>query len=430
MPNPKVVKMKTQNLALFGGLALLFAGSAVLHAQTEVTLYSFTGGSDGYAPMGQLILDSSGNLYGTDFFGSAINDDCPSGCGVVFRLTKSGSSWTYETLHTFVGNTTDVGHPSGALAFDSSGNLYGTGQTGASSDTCYQGSSCGGVFKLTASDGWAESLAYSFTASTGVTPSGLTAYKGNLYGVTIYGPKSTGAGSVYELTEKKGKWTHSTIYDLIGSTDGYEPIGFVTFDEGNIYGATPYGGTTESGSIYEISDATKKWVFTTIYSAPDTPGGAFPSALITDSKGNLYGSFDGGGSSACEFGCGSVFELEKTSTGWNLITLYEFSSVTDGEGPGALVFDSSGNLYGTTFLGGTGSCTFYQYSGCGTVFKLTKKRSSWTKSTVYDFTGGSDGQFPNGNSLAIDSSGNLYGLTIGGSSYGTSGYGSVFKIEP
>ena len=154
------------------------------------------------------------------------------------------------------------------------------------------------------------------------------------------------------------------------------------------------------------------------------------STLIVDKNGNLYGSSSGGGSSNCQGGCGTVFKLQHTPTGWRQTTLYEFTDVTDGFAPGALVFDAEGNLYGTTMLGGTGTCEFFQYPGCGTVFKLVPAKGSWQKTTLYNFVGGTDGEFPNGNALVMDSSGNLYGATLGGATYGSSGYGTIYEIQP
>jgi uncharacterized repeat protein (TIGR03803 family) len=221
-----------------------------------------------------------------------------------------------------------------------------------------------------------------------------------------------------------GHWNHTIIHSFTGGNDGYEPYADPVFDQqGHLYGSTPYGGTNQGGDIYELSNSTSGWTLSVIDNAPSA------STMIVDKNGNLYGSLAQGGSANCTFGCGSVIELQNTGTGWKQTTLYEFMGGTDGEGPSALVFDASGNLYGTTF-GGTGTCMYYQYSGCGTVFKLTPGSSGWQKTTLYNFTGGSDGEFPNGNALVIDSSGNLYGATFGGAASGGSGYGTIYEIQP
>lgn len=417
--------------ALVAAFALLINLSVVAQAQTETTLYSFTGGADGYNQFGGLVLDNSGNLYGTNFYGGTINSSCPSGCGTVFQLKESSGAWTFKTLHSFAGGSTDVGHPYDHVTFDSSGkNLYGTGGTGGGPGNCYQQETCGGVFELNRSKGWKESLIFSFGPKTGLTPySGLTLYNGAFYGTTWFGPGSStqvGNGTIYELASgTNGTWKHTLLYSFTAGNDGYEPYADPVLDtKGNLYGSTPYGGTNQAGDIFELSHGSKGWTLNVIDNAP------WPSTMIFDKNGNLYGSLEQGGSSNCEFGCGSVIELQNTGTGWKQVTLYEFTDVTDGEEPGALVFDANGNLYGTTFLGGTGSCTFFQYSGCGTVFKLTPGSAGWTKTTLYNFTGGSDGEFPNGNALVINSSGNLFGATVGGASYGSSGHGTIYEIQP
>jgi uncharacterized protein YceK len=406
-------------LVLVVGLAVTFATTA--QAQTETTLYSFTGASDGYAPFGGLLLNSSGNLYGTTFFGGTVSGAC-NGCGTVFQLTRNAGTWTFDTLHSFAGSPTDIDHPSGQMVFDRAGNIYGTAEEGGGSNNC-----CGGIFELSHSQSWAESLISIFHRNNGQSPVGLTYHERSLYGTTTFGRATqgnqTGFGTVYQLSQKDGVWERSIIYAFTGESDGYEPNGWLAFDQqGNLYGSTPYGGNG-SGDVYELGPTASEWDLNVI---ADVSSGS----MIFDQSGNLYGSLPGGGSSNCLGGCGSIVELQNTGTGWNVITLYEFADVTDGEEPGSLVFDANGNLYGTTFLGGTGTCQFFQFSGCGTVFKLTPGSSGWQKTTLYNFMGGSDGEFPNGAPLVMDSSGNLYGGTVGGITYGTAGYGTIYEIQP
>jgi hypothetical protein len=187
-------------------------------------LKRITLGADGYLPFGGLKFDSSGNLYGTNFFGATLNGSCPAGCGTVFQLTPSGPSWTFKTLHSFSGGPSDVGHSYAHVTFDSAGNLYGTGSNGGANSNCYTGT-CGGVFKLTKSSAWAESVVYSFAKNTGLVPyTGLTLYKGNFYGATQFGPSTkatAGHGEIYKLrSEKGGKWSHSMLYEFTGASDG------------------------------------------------------------------------------------------------------------------------------------------------------------------------------------------------------------------
>jgi hypothetical protein len=154
--------------------------------------------------------------------------------------------------------------------------------------------------------------------------------------------------------------------------------------------------------------------------------GAFPSSsLVRDASGNLYGTASAGGiTGACvgngSRGCGVVFELASSNGRWRESVLYAFQGGTDGWNPsGNLLFDATGNIYGTTLYGGTGtSCN----SGCGTVFELSPNQDgSWTETVLHSFQSGSDGAFPAG--LTADASGNLYGVT-------TSGGGTVYELTP
>lgn len=427
-----------RNRGLFlAGIALTITLSVPTHAQTaqEITLYTFTGGSDGYYQLAGVVFDSTGNLYGTNYFGGTLNDSCRIGCGTVFQLTPSGTGqWTFNTLHSFAGSPHDVGHSQAHVTFDSKGDLYGTAG--------YGGGGYGGVFKLSALSSWAESAAFNFTAGSGDTPAaGLTLYQGSLYGSTQFGPETNanvGNGTVFKLAPKGSRqWKHNLLHVFHAGNDGYEPQADLVFDQhGHAYGSTPYGGANQSGDIFELKiDFQGKWKEDRIYTFPFFALGVsfYPSTLIVDSAGNLYGTTGAGGTGCAPYGCGTVFELQKTAAGWQVTTLYEFLGGMDGTSPGAgLVFDAQGNLYGTTFLGGTGTCDYPQYTGCGTVFKLTPTNGTWQKVTVYNFTGGADGEFPSNGSLVLDASGNLYGTTIGGEGLDTSttGFGTVYKLQP
>jgi hypothetical protein len=151
--------------------------------------------------------------------------------------------------------------------------------------------------------------------------------------------------------------------------------------------------------------------------------GAAPNAMILGPKGNLYGTAQGGGDSTCVYyysGCGVVFEMTRSSKGeWQEVVLYSFQGGPDGGLPvGNLASDASGNLYGTTTFGGTGSCQL----GCGTVFELSPSQNSWTETVLYSFQNGSDGAYPNG--LTFDASGNLFGVNR------VSGEDAIFEISP
>jgi uncharacterized repeat protein (TIGR03803 family) len=199
---------------------------------------------------------------------------------------------------------------------------------------------------------------------------------------------------------------------------GYQnnPYGGLVARGGNLYGTTYQGGVYGSGNAYELKQQNHQWSQEVLYSFMGGGDGAGPQAsMIFDSKGNLYGTTLEGGGAVCGAGytCGTVFELQPNPTGnWTEIILHVFTGGLDGGFPsGPLVFDNAGNLYGTTQYGGNGNCNQDDFSGCGTVFELTpNSEGSWTESVLYNFQGGTDGYIPQGG-VVFDTSGNLYGVT-------------------
>ena len=240
--------------------------------------------------------------------------------------------------------------------------------------------------------------------------------------------------------------------------DGAHPVSDVAFDNaGNLYGTTPGGGNGYGcgedgcGSVFELSpkgDGT--WKETIIYSfcantgGPICTDGAFPDAGLTlDAVGNLYGATSEGGQNCPTAGCGLVFELSPPSAGktWTETVLHNFCSEVaasvqclDGEAPwGQLVFDSAGNLYGTTTSGGSGHPT--DGIGGGTVFELSPGASGWTETVLYNFcTLGQGNSCPDGigpfAGVTFDTLGNLYGTTVGGGSSNNAGDGTVYELSP
>ncbi len=209
-------------------------------AWTETILYAFQGQADGGAPYSGLIMDNAGNLYGTASAAGANRQ------GVVFELKQSGGSWTEQVLYTFQG-ANDGGQPVAGLIFDNAGNLYGA--------TASWGSGGGGtVFKLAPSGGsWSYSVLASFTGSDGPVASVTMDSRGNLYGTTFM-DDSYGYGSVFKLTPSGGGWTYTDLHDFTGGTDGGYPGGGVVLDSGgNLYGTAVTGGTGGFGVLYEIT---------------------------------------------------------------------------------------------------------------------------------------------------------------------------------
>jgi uncharacterized repeat protein (TIGR03803 family) len=294
---------------------------------------------------------------------------------------------------------------------------------------------------LTASVGWGQTL---HTLATLNSPNPLSPYtglaidsNGNLYG-SAYNPGQDN-GSMFELVNSGGTYTVKTIYQwLSGIGTGYPMQGLggtpIRDANGFLYGTLPmYGPMANSaGTIFRLSP---NGVMTVLYAFNGGADGGNPDAgLVVGPDGNYYGTAGGGGNTDCTyFGqpnpCGVVFELVKGARTWAYKALYSFQSTgNDGFMPlGPLSFDSAGNIYGTTSAGGIrtgdGDCS---YTGCGTVFKLTKNGSGqWTESILYYFTGNTDGERPEGG-VTLDASGNIYG----GTPHGDQGYGNLFQLVP
>jgi uncharacterized repeat protein (TIGR03803 family) len=207
------------------------------------------------------------------------------------------------------------------------------------------------------------------------------------------------------------------------SGDGSFPAGALIADAaGNLYGTTVNGGVGRFGTVFELSPGPHDhWTETVLHSFTAGPDGASPyGSLVLDSKGNLYGTASNGGSPLCVFGCGTVFELSPPAIqggSWTFTLLYTFTGGSDGAIPPAgLTFDAQGNLYGTTFLGGVGSCAPETAPGCGVVFELSPPAQAggvWNETVLYAFTGGSDGGLPIA-PVVFGVDGNPYGTTEGG----------------
>lgn len=390
----------------------------------ETVLYTFTGAS-GANPNSSLILDTAGNFYGTTMHGGSASG------GTFFKLGTTGNE---TVLYSFPATNGDGAAPAAGLIMDGAGNLYGT--TGGGGKACAgpfggnYATGCGTVFKLDPTGN--ETVIYSFTGTNGdgANPQApLTMDSaGNLYGTSFFGG-SQGEGTVFKL-DTTGQET--VLFSFTGGNGAWPSAGLVMDSAGNLYGTTL--------AVYPTANPTPGIVFkldttgheTLLYSFTGENGdGANPYAgLIIDSAGNLYGTTVGGGTNPCPVtnfvpgfgysaGCGTVFKVNPTG---QETVLYKFTGTNgDGAYPAAsLTMDSAGNLYGTTFEGGTGTCPF---GGCGTVFKLDPKGN---ETVLYSFTGTNGDQNPFA-PLIMDSAGNLYGTT---SAYYGGDSGTVFKLDP
>jgi uncharacterized repeat protein (TIGR03803 family) len=402
-------------------LAILVAANASWAAGKLRILHTFTSG-DVAAPNGDgpLAFDSSGNLYGTTGTGGS-GSGCGGGCGTVFQLRPTSSGWTESVLYNFSNNGDSAYGPQFGVSLDTAGNLYGTASFGAPS--------CGTIFQLVPNfgGGWTENILHAFNPNNipgdACNPSSalVSDAAGNLYGLTSSGG-TYGEGAAFELTAiSGGAWSYSVIYSFgaqFGDSGG--PSGNLALDgAGDLFGTSLSGGFYGVGTVFRLSLTSAGWTGTVIYDFTGGDNGQYPEAGVTfDPQGNLYGTTYGGGADAV----GVVYQLKPTRRGfWTLHVIHSFTGNNDGGHPsfGSLAIDGKGSLYGETLYGG-----FYGY---GAVFELMKPTTGRGFETVlHSFANGPDGENPSGG-LIFDPAGNLYGTVPTG---GASGYGIVFEVIP
>ncbi|HEX8814913.1 MAG TPA: choice-of-anchor tandem repeat GloVer-containing protein [Terriglobales bacterium] len=445
--------------------ALVFAAVLTVqaHAQwNESVLYSFQGGnSDGAVPVGGIVFDKAGNIYGATQGGGANTCSPMAACGTVYQLIppiNNGGKWTEKVLYVFRGKAANDGDfPGGGLAIDSIGNLYGTAYYGGTGDCVLLGikGGCGVVFKLSppeqAGGTWREAILYSFKGgSDGYVPFGDLTFDadGNLYGVTLYGGGRggrlcdsfyTGCGTVFKLsppTQKGGGWKEEVLYRFAAGTDGYNPNGGLIIDHRNhVYGTTESGGNQQCnygtnglgcGTLFELIPPSKMcgtWTEQILHRFTGKDDGANPAVGVTTFGGHIYGSTGGGG----PFKRGLLFEMTQTKEGWDENVLYDFNGGNDGQGPGSpLRFDTDGSLYGTAIGGADFSGVVFQLSPRLNDQPLSAtSAASWAFDLLYTFKGVPDAHYP-GDSLILVDQNQLYG-TAGGGMYDD---GAVFEVWP
>jgi len=431
-------------VVVFGFLATASPASA---ASSEKVLYSFCSGggncADGGGPDSGVIIDSAGNLYGTNLGGTG--QYCVSygvQCGTVFELIPSNGKWTEKVLYSFCSatNCADGDTPNAGLIFDKAGNLYGSTVGGGANGS-------GTAFELIHNnDKWTEKVLYNFGA-TGSTDAlnpytGLVFDKnGNLYGTTGGGGTGQGCqqgcGTVYELIHGKGKWTEKVLHNFNGADGGgYNPLSVLILDKaGNLYGTTEYVGPGQTcsvscGTVFELIHRNGQWTEKVLHTFNNNgKDGIAPRAgVIFDNAGNLYGTTNYGGTGCGGSGCGTVFQLSPGKNGkWTEKVLHSFDhNGKDGDFPlASLIFDEAGNIYGTTDSGGA-------YSDYGIVFELVPNAGKWTERVLHSFNlNGQDGADPFASGVVRDKAGNLYGTTgYGGAYCNPEGCGTVFEVTP
>jgi uncharacterized repeat protein (TIGR03803 family) len=381
-------------------LGLLVAATPRAQAQTFSVIHNFTGGSDGGNPLAGFAIDAAGNFYGTTSAGGAY------GAGTVFKVTAKGK---VIVLYTFTGGTDGANPEAGLFVDATNGNLYGTTNAGGAYGA-------GTVFGVTAKG--KETVLYSFTGKTdGANPQAplIMNAVGNIYGTTSAGGLN-GNGTVFKMGRKAGGWTEKVLYSFGSGTDGTIPVAGVIFDAaGNIYGTTSAGGSYGYGTVFQLKSSKSKWTENILHDFQNASDGAVPySGLILDQSGNLYGAATEGGTD----GGGTVFEMTPSKSSWTFTVLYSLPGWGISGTYRNLLLDASGNIYATTHCDGA--------NNSGTIYELTQSGGTWTYTSLYVFTGGSDGQFSFSN-LVFDKLGNLYGTTKQG---GADGYGVIFKVKP
>ncbi|HVM92407.1 MAG TPA: choice-of-anchor tandem repeat GloVer-containing protein [Terriglobales bacterium] len=364
-PNPNLVIDKAGNLygtTQQGGDSLSTEGIAfkISPSGAEEVLFNFENLSTGVQPMGGLILDADGNLYGTASVGGYVQKrkNCGStGCGLVFELSPSGGE---TILHDFINTLTWQGRfPFGPLVRDANGNLFGLVNG-------FGQATQGGLFELK-TDG-SESVLYWFGGSKAPkdpNPGLLMDAQGDIYGTSNSGGAHH-AGAVFEINPAGEETTLYSFGNKKALQYGTRPAaGLVMDTSGNFYGTTSgedsYGASF--GTVFQLPPGQTSPKL--LYAFQGQPDGSSPiGSLLRDAEGNLYGTTYWGG----VYDQGAVYKLSPAGVE---TVLYSFSGGTDGANPmGGLTMDGQGNLYGTTLRGGNTQCPKYN-GGCGVVFKVT-----------------------------------------------------------
>jgi uncharacterized repeat protein (TIGR03803 family) len=471
MPN-KIKDLKSyirQLVARFGVCAVVIGLASSASAQwNEQVLYSFQYGADGAGPVGRIVSDKQGNLYGATVAGGSSSCAGPAQCGTVYELsppTKNGAPWTETVLHVFQGRAFGDGStPGGGLVMDATGNLYGTAAYDGTGPCRLLGGlvGCGVIYEMSPPaqprGSWTETVIYNFQGGNdGYLPGGDLVFDkaGNLYGATVFGggrgvncgnSLDQNCGTIFELSPpqtKGGTWTEKVLYSFAGietwssASDGSEPNGGLVFDEaGDIYGTTEYGGSAAGivcqsrqgcGTVFELIPPQQKggaWTEDVLHRFLAQPSdGVGPYGNLVLSGGSLYGTTRGGGSRQD----GVIYQLEPLGNGddaWVEDLIHVFMGGSDGQNPSALIPGPDGMLYGTSGSGPTHG---------GLIFRMqppAQKGGAWDLIPEYDFTGSPNGYGPFVLNL-VPGRHEMYGSTLeGGTGPCDGGCGTVFGVKP
>jgi len=408
---------------------------------TATVLYAFRGQTDGESPSGALIADASGSLYGETSSGGGVIS-CNDTCGTVFKLTKhrsrSGPTYSESILYSFRGGTDGSG-PIGGLVSDASGTLFGvtTGGGSGARGSVFElvpGKSGYAHHIIYSFAGGGDGA----TPGAGL----VIDTSGALYGTTLLGggtpcDSGAGCGTIFKLTPRKHGYRKTTIHRFqLNGRDGFWPEAPLIVDStGALYGTTIKGGTTTRcstagcGTVFMFTPHRSGYVESILYSFQGRPDGASPAAGLFLENGAFYGTTAYGGSgTACGTenfqGCGTAFRLASAGSGYVKSVLYNFQADLDGELPeAALIPGRDGSLIGTTFWGGCGGTG----DECGIAFRLAPRQAGYTEHILHVFTrDAGDGGEPAGALLRVGDA--FYGSTVLGGQ--PCSCGTVYKLLP
>ncbi len=413
---------------------LIVVAPPAAQAQTFTILHNFTNGDDGSQPQSGLVMDGAGNLYGATPYGGD-TEDCsgleaggggvPPGCGVVYKVKKAGSGWIVQSLFLFGSSKQTITPYAGIPAIGPGGVLYGMTYLGGFG-------TFGNIYSLAPAPNapvsvvapWNYKLVFQFTSGTDSNnPSRLAPLlfdaQGDIYGAAAWGGTDN-YGTVYELIRSGNLWKENILYSFTNGTDGSHPSGIIFGNDGDIYGTALRGGGNQDcefnygcGTVFKLTPSGSGWIETTIHIFQQGTDGGWPGPPIMDKAGNLYGLTTGFGPASG----GTVWELSPSNGGWTFTVLVSFPNQTvDDHGPYPLTMDAAGNLYGISNWGGN--------QNYGYAFKLTPSGGSWTYTDLHNF--GSDACVPQG-APVLDAAGNIYGVT---EFCGPYDLGAVWKITP
>lgn len=369
-------------------------------------IHDFTGGVDGTYPEGAAV-DRAGNVYGSASGGMT---------GSIFRMTQGESGWLFRTLYEFVGGTGGRG-PTGLIVGPQNnlyGAASSSQECGPYSCGLIFGVSPGPAACLNHACNWQESVLYGFTELTDAWGgNGLVVDQaGNLYGVSSYGG-ALQQGAVFQLSPSAGGWVENILHSFTGGSDGGTPGVLLMGNDGKLYGMAGNGGANGSGVVFRLTPSGNGWTETVVFNLPYSLYGTSPHSLLQDSEGNFYGEWDywyqepeGSGETL-----GVIFMLSPANGGWTYTELQRGQhQVYTNDIFYNLVLDSAGNLWGIG--GGAAGCVNPVLHGY--IFELARTSNGWQYSTPV-YWGSTD--FSVSGAVALDGHGNLYGTTTNCGAY-------------